>query len=319
MGIKMPSLISWKILSETYIKKNSSNNKIGLNVATLNANDLSLRKTSSENFKLYHNSYSEAVQEAERYLKEKGYNLPSEEWASMVSQERKPAEGDTVRLNIPIVHMREQLLGIVGKNNKNSNIAHIQVYNRGYEYKNPFELNVYTSKSHKKKSSISGLDAYDVLCKNASRDIVISVTASSLHNAFQGAKNISHKYGVNWNKEHIEVLRSDQQWLNDIKIAFENKLKVFNIGEAVDKIIDHKLEGNESSFPKDKGRKFSKLIGQIHSVTGLVNNVSDKEYTQDEVLKEFISSASKRGIDVEVMGNPSEVYIIFNSNNIIQR
>ena len=83
-----------------------------------------------ESYKLYHNTYSDAVAHAREHLKKKGLEISDDEWFRHVnSGPKKPSEGKTNRLDIPLQKD--------GKETKKN--AHIQVYNRGKNY----ELNMY--------------------------------------------------------------------------------------------------------------------------------------------------------------------------------
>lgn len=56
-----------------------------------------------ESYKLYHNTYSDAVAHAREHLKKKGLEISDDEWFRHVnSGPKKPSEGKTNRLDIPL-------------------------------------------------------------------------------------------------------------------------------------------------------------------------------------------------------------------------
>ena len=85
-------------------------------------------------YTIYHPTYSSAVQHAHEHLKKKGLEISDDDWFRHVnSGPKKPGEGQTNRLDIPL-HKD----GVETKKH-----AHIQVYNRGNDVKNAYELNLY--------------------------------------------------------------------------------------------------------------------------------------------------------------------------------
>ena len=85
-------------------------------------------------YTIYHPTYSSAVQHAHEHLKKKGLEISDDNWFHHVnSGPKKPGEGQTNRLDIPL-HKD----GVETKKH-----AHIQVYNRGNDVKNAYELNLY--------------------------------------------------------------------------------------------------------------------------------------------------------------------------------
>lgn len=94
-------------------------------------------------YELYHNSYSEAIQEVEKFTKDNGYTLDDlsikdnkgDQLATEVGMgPAKPSAGKTNRFSFSLY-----------KNNKLQKQAlHAQIYNRGYESKE-YELNMYIS------------------------------------------------------------------------------------------------------------------------------------------------------------------------------
>ena len=87
-----------------------------------------------DGYTIYHPTYSAAVQHAAQHLEKKGLHISDDNWFHHVnSGPKKPGEGKTNSLNIPL-HKD-------GKETKKH--AHIQVYNRGNDVKNAYELNMY--------------------------------------------------------------------------------------------------------------------------------------------------------------------------------
>ena len=85
-------------------------------------------------YPLHRNSYTSAVNAAEKYAEERGYELDGEEMGSKIGLgPKKPNEGKTNRITLTLFKD--------GKEVKNK-AFHIQIYNRGTETK-PYELNAY--------------------------------------------------------------------------------------------------------------------------------------------------------------------------------
>lgn len=85
-------------------------------------------------YAIHHSSYTDAMDEAKKFIKKRGFEVSEDEWFQKVSTgPRKPAAGKTNDL-----HLR---LEKNGKEQKK--MAHIQVYNIGSQRGNPFELNMY--------------------------------------------------------------------------------------------------------------------------------------------------------------------------------
>lgn len=92
-------------------------------------------RSGSDNYDLYHSSYSEAVQEALNMVRTKGFEVDEDEIFRVISTgPRKPPVGDTVSLKLPLLK----------DGRETARMLHFQVYNRG-ESKAPFELNAYIS------------------------------------------------------------------------------------------------------------------------------------------------------------------------------
>jgi hypothetical protein len=90
-----------------------------------------------ESYTLYHNSYTGAVNAA--LQKHSDLKVSPEDRDTHIAMgPRKPAEGETVKHNIPATDK-----------NGDHHMIHIQVYNKGGN--TPFELNTYSSKVPKKK------------------------------------------------------------------------------------------------------------------------------------------------------------------------
>lgn len=89
-------------------------------------------------YEIYHNTYTSAIQEAEKYCEEQGFFWNKDEsFAKIGSGPRKPQEGKTNKFS----------LELYTKDNKPAGKAvHLQVYGMGSRY----ELNVYLSPMKKK-------------------------------------------------------------------------------------------------------------------------------------------------------------------------
>ena len=92
-----------------------------------------LLNEAKEPYVVYHNTYSSAVQAAEKYAEGKGYTVDTDDWSTQIAfGPKKPSAGKTNRAQIGLI-----------KNGKVQRKAlQIQVYNRG-SASNPYELNCY--------------------------------------------------------------------------------------------------------------------------------------------------------------------------------
>ena len=90
----------------------------------------------SKSYNVYHASLTRAVQEAEKFIADQGFTVdPDEMFRKVGSGPAKPGPGNTNSYHIELI-----------KNGKiQRKVAHFQVYNRGYEIHNNFELNLYIS------------------------------------------------------------------------------------------------------------------------------------------------------------------------------
>lgn len=87
----------------------------------------------AQNYEVYHNSYTSAIQTAEKFAEKQGYTLDKEEMADKIgSGPAKPKEGKTNKFSLTLFKN--------GKQQKK--MLQIQVYNRGTDT-NEFELNCY--------------------------------------------------------------------------------------------------------------------------------------------------------------------------------
>ena len=92
-------------------------------------------------YEIYHNSYSAAVSEIEKFTEKNGYTLDDHSDKEMIGDQmatkvgmgpKKPKEGDTNKFHFELY-----------KNNKKiRKMLHAQVYNRGTNG-NEYELNMY--------------------------------------------------------------------------------------------------------------------------------------------------------------------------------
>ena len=87
-------------------------------------------KEGLNDYPIYHNTFSSAVQTAAEYAEKKGYTINDDEWFNTVATgPKKPSEGQTNRYTITLYKD--------GKEQKKS--LHIQIYGM----KNKYELNAY--------------------------------------------------------------------------------------------------------------------------------------------------------------------------------
>jgi len=84
---------------------------------------------------LYHDTYTAAVQEAERYVNGQGYELDKEEMADKIGLgPGKPKKGKTVKTTLDLYKNGKMISG--------KKKFHFQVYNRGQD-NHAYELNAY--------------------------------------------------------------------------------------------------------------------------------------------------------------------------------
>ena len=89
-----------------------------------------IQESKKENYKIYHNSYTSAVNEALEYVEKKGYEYDKEETSEKIGLgPKKPSDGKTNRFSINLTKE--------GKSQKKN--LHIQIYGMGDKY----ELNCY--------------------------------------------------------------------------------------------------------------------------------------------------------------------------------
>jgi len=91
-------------------------------------------------YTLYHQSYTEAIQEMERWVDKRGFQIdPDESFDTIGTGPPKPSSGNDNRLNL-----------LLYKNGKPAGkVVHFQVYNRGHKTLSPYELNMYISPAPK--------------------------------------------------------------------------------------------------------------------------------------------------------------------------
>ena len=88
-----------------------------------------------ENYVLYHDTYTSAIQAAEAYAKKLGYELDAEEMATSIGMgPGKPKAGKTVKHTLTLLKNGAPIKG--------RKRLQIQVYNRD-QNRNAYELNAY--------------------------------------------------------------------------------------------------------------------------------------------------------------------------------
>lgn len=95
-----------------------------------------LKESAKDGYSLYHDTLTSAIQEVDRYLARKGYEMDKEDAAQQIGMgPPKPQPGDTNRYTVKLLKngIEEARIRV-----------HIQVYNRGTE-RNTYELNTYVS------------------------------------------------------------------------------------------------------------------------------------------------------------------------------
>ena len=94
-----------------------------------------LTESPKDEYTLYHDSLTGAVQEVDRFLERRGYQMDDEDAFNQIGVgPAKPQPGDTNKYSVRITKDGEEVRQQV----------HFQVYNRGID-RGTYELNVYVS------------------------------------------------------------------------------------------------------------------------------------------------------------------------------
>ena len=84
----------------------------------------------------YFDTFSEAVQTARKRIEDRGFEIDQDDWWSEVNVgQGRPKDGQTTRMTI----------GLIKNDKPQKKALHIQVYNRGHQFRNNYELNYYVS------------------------------------------------------------------------------------------------------------------------------------------------------------------------------
>ena len=85
-------------------------------------------------YQLYYTTYTAAMQTVTDVLLADGFTISDDDWFDYVNNgPHKPQPGKTISLNIPLY--RNEVL--------TKKYVHVQVYNRGIDVNNAYELNMY--------------------------------------------------------------------------------------------------------------------------------------------------------------------------------
>lgn len=91
-------------------------------------------------------THSEAMSQAHDYIKSKGYEISDDNWQHHVSGKAKPGEGKTNKYDIPLDKDGQET----------DKYAHIQIYNKGNEVAQNYELNAYVDSGKPKIAKTEG-------------------------------------------------------------------------------------------------------------------------------------------------------------------
>jgi len=96
---------------------------------------MTFKKLFESDYVLYHDTYTSAIQAAEKFANKQGYELDPEEMATEIGMgPGKPKDGRTTKHSLTLLKN--------GKPIKGKKRLQIQVYNRG-QNRNAYELNTY--------------------------------------------------------------------------------------------------------------------------------------------------------------------------------
>jgi hypothetical protein len=98
----------------------------------------SVNEAKAKNPSGHYSSYSAAVQAAEAYANELGYEVEEDEWFQKVSQTKKPGKGKTVRITLGLIDSKT-------KKETKKGLAIQVFYNDSKKDNNVYELNCYVS------------------------------------------------------------------------------------------------------------------------------------------------------------------------------
>ena len=197
---------------------------------------------SKPEMKVYHPSYSAAISHAEEHLNKQGYQIhPDDMWDNVNTGPKKPSEGKTNQLHIPL-----------HKDGVPTNkMAHIQVYNRGNAIPNNMELNMYTSSTGRQKKLREGTSpAHDaeVIAQNDNGSS--SYHVGSIDNKGQVPSNAT----TSFHPSHSEIVKKLVQHLtgatlpSDIPCPEKGEVKQFSLNSnSADKnSINAQIENSET-------------------------------------------------------------------------
>lgn len=108
--------------------------------------DFNVVETRGSDYKLYHKSYTDAVNHALDHHTKSGLKASDDDRMHHIGiMSKKPSEGKTTSVNLPATHEK------TGK----KHMIHMQVYNKGGSH--PYELNTYSSTSREMQKEEMGV------------------------------------------------------------------------------------------------------------------------------------------------------------------
>jgi hypothetical protein len=187
--------------------------------------------------KVYHPSYAHALQHAEDHLAKQGYTIHPDDWHHNISNgPSKPGEGKTNRISLPLHKDGVPV----------DKMAHIQVYNRGYDIPENMELNMYTSGTNRKKRVNESSDAAKV-AQSSNGGNVYNVMPYNRVNTSAPVDTSSHA-------SHAEVLKKLADHLDK-----QGDSTVLGVGDTnLPTNIPNPAKGSSSEFalqPADTAQK----------------------------------------------------------------
>lgn len=265
-----------------------------------------------ENYKIYHDSYTSAVDEAGRHAEARGYKHDPEEVAEKIGNgPRKPSEGQTNSFHLNLLKDGE----------KSGQMHHLQIYGMG---NGKYELNQYIdtpSRSKKKiKEEVENID-------EVSKDTLTSYTKKA-------SKDLGEKERKFFNPHEKDVMNIVQK---AAKIAQRKK----GIEDAQTKIASGEVDPEKASkitmkahyVPKKKKSKVSaKAMKELQPSKYQENKLKEETYMGDESYKngdkskeysthyecfsDVLEAAKKHAIECGYKHDPEEFSKITNSGFI---
>jgi hypothetical protein len=169
-------------------------------------------------------------------------------------------------------------------------------------------------KYHLRSSEKTLASTFEVMCKTASRDFNITIIANSHEEAFQKTNKYFKERKIDWFTSQISVSRSKHNILEIFKESQYNE--EISLEEAANRVIRAARTGSVSDFPEHEG-KVSRLVGQIHTLVDVMNQVTGSSNSAEDILNALANAASEVSGDIEIAGDPEEAHVLFPKQHVV--